>query len=101
MPEYIVLVRPHGNSKKDKPYRCTIKSTRDQLEEKLKVGKTNDAIGEVFKSKGGLLVLDSFGLKPSISSIQATGTDGENTLVDALAQVFLSQASCNVFVTYN
>lgn len=64
VPEHTVLVRPHGNSKRDRPYRRTMKSTKEQLEAKLKVSKPKDAIEAVFESKGGLLGASSAGQLP-------------------------------------
>ena len=64
VPEHTVLVRPHGNSKEDKPYYRTMKSTIKQVATSLATLAPKHAIGEVFSDKGGLIKASSAGQLP-------------------------------------
>ena len=64
MPEHTVLVRPHGNSKEDKPYYRTMKSTVQQITTNLAMQTPKCAIDKVFNDKGGLVKSSSAGQLP-------------------------------------
>ena len=59
VPEHTVLVRPHGNSKEDKPFYRTMKSIVQQVASYLTTHTPKSAISEVFNKKGGLLKASS------------------------------------------
>ena len=51
VPEHTILVRPHGNSKENKPYYRTMKSTVKQMTS-LAMQTSKRAIDKVFNDKG-------------------------------------------------
>ncbi len=57
-------LRPHGNCKRSKAYRRTRESTKDQLKNELENNKPKDAVDNVFRSKGGVLEVQSAGELP-------------------------------------
>ena len=48
LPEHTILVRPHGNCKENKPYRRTMKSTKNQITTKLELQPPKTAVNTVF-----------------------------------------------------
>lgn len=64
VPEHTILVRPHGNSKEDKPYCRTMKSTVQQVTTNLTTQTPKCAIDKVFNDKGGLVKSSSAGQLP-------------------------------------
>lgn len=54
VPDHAVMVRPHGNAKRNKPYRRTQESTKHLLEAKMKHSTPKNAVDKVFASKGGV-----------------------------------------------
>ena len=63
VPEHTVLVQLHGNSKEDKPYYRTMKSTVQQITN-LAMQTPKRAIDKVFNDKGGLVKSSSAGQLP-------------------------------------
>lgn len=64
VPEHKVFVKPHGNSKSNRPYCRTMESTKNRLEDELKSLKPKEAIHKVSQAKGGLLKASSAGELP-------------------------------------
>jgi len=54
--DHLVLVQPHGNSRKsNQPYRRTKQSTKNLLDAELSQAKPKDAIDKVFTERGGMM----------------------------------------------
>ena len=64
VPEHTVLVRPHGNSKEDKLFYRTMKSTMQQVATNLSTHTPKHAVSKVFNDKGGLIQASSVGQLP-------------------------------------
>ena len=64
VPEHTGQVRPHGNTKSNKPYYRSEKSVRRDLSSALKEDSPKEAIDKVFVSRGGLLGASSAGSLP-------------------------------------
>ena len=63
-PDHAVLIRPHGNSKRNKVYRRTRESTKNLLKTELEKSTPKEAVDNVFESKGGVLEVQSAGELP-------------------------------------
>ena len=61
VPEHPVLVRAHGNSKSNKPYRRTKESTKTLMRDQLQEKNPKDAVDQVHMKKGGILEARSAG----------------------------------------
>ena len=64
VPEHTVLVRPHGNSKEDKLFYRTTKSTMQQVATNLSTHTPKHVVSKVFNDKGGLIQASSVGQLP-------------------------------------
>ena len=64
VPEHTILVRPHDNSKEDKPYYRTMKNTVQRITTSLAMQTPKRAIDKVFNDKGGMLKSSSAGQLP-------------------------------------
>ena len=64
IPQDTILVNPHGNSKKMKPYHRVMESTKKKLSNVLTTEKLKKAVDIVYEEKGGLLRAKSAGQLP-------------------------------------
>ena len=64
VPAHVVLVRPHCNTKANKPYRCTRESTKNMIKEELEHCDPKEAVNEVFEERGGMISAQSAGELP-------------------------------------
>jgi len=62
--DHPVLIKPHGNSKHNRPYRRTRESTKVLLKEELTHSTPKLALNTVFDKKGGLFGAKSVGELP-------------------------------------
>jgi len=62
--DHPVVIKPHGNSKHNRPYRRTRESTKSLLKEELNHSSPKVALNTVFDKKGGLLAAKSAGELP-------------------------------------
>ena len=107
--EHEVLIRPHGNSSTSKPYYRTALSVRKNLTKALQAKTPKEAVGEVFKGKGGLLGAPSVGQIPrnrkQARNIKyhnrltgAGGTQGRDILYIMMEQCKAADSKQNRFV---
>ncbi len=65
VPDHDVLIRPHGNSKGNRPYRRTKESTKELLKTELEYKcSPKEALDKVFSTKGGMIAAESAGDLP-------------------------------------
>jgi hypothetical protein len=63
-PEIEVMIKPHGNSKSDRPFFRTSSTTGKHIQELSKQTKPKEVVEILTKEQGGVTNLQSYGMVP-------------------------------------